>query len=191
MKYSVKYSTELIDTCLLYNFLQIPINKEEAIRKYNTDEAIIHVQYNKLSLNTLYNYNQTRLAETDDDLQFIYERELIVFKRKSGDFDYRLFKEQLLTTLYNLCEKYKLNAQYSTTYSNLLTLAKRLYVHIELQRNSVQILESIFFNAFQVERCLDILRNLEEPVIDSRNRFIGNHKSIIVVWLNYFANMVW
>src|SRR5690606_8423881 len=50
-------------------------------------------------------------------------------------------------------------------------------------RTQPQTFESIFHNPQHIEVCLDILRELDPPVIDATNNYIGKAKGIFPLWI--------
>ncbi|MEJ7739613.1 MAG: hypothetical protein WKF97_19485 [Chitinophagaceae bacterium] len=48
--------------------------------------------------------------------------------------------------------------------------------------------EELFYNSQHAEPCLDILRELEPPVIDAINSYIGKNKGVIPLWLKVLKN---
>jgi hypothetical protein len=45
-------------------------------------------------------------------------------------------------------------------------------------------LDEIFLKAEMIERCINVLRQLDKPVIDSKLNYIGNNKSVVCVWID-------
>ncbi|MEO6669287.1 MAG: hypothetical protein ABIN36_07415 [Ferruginibacter sp.] len=51
-----------------------------------------------------------------------------------------------------------------------------------------QSFEDIFYDASNAEKCLKILRELQPPVIDALNNYIGKSKGILPLWLKVLKN---
>ena len=53
---------------------------------------------------------------------------------------------------------------------------------------SIQNFEDLFYNPANAEICLNILRELQPPVIDASNNYIGKSKGIFPLWIKVLKN---
>lgn len=59
---------------------------------------------------------------------------------------------------------------------------------IKLKQEQPKTFEELFFNPLHAEPCLRILAELQPPVIDAANNFIGNAKGIFPLWVKVLKN---
>jgi hypothetical protein len=49
-------------------------------------------------------------------------------------------------------------------------------------------LKDLFCNENDIQRCLQVLRDLEKPFITADNKYIGNNKGMFPLWINVLKN---
>lgn len=121
---------------------------------------------------------------------------IVVFRSIMKDYEFLLsyhnydFKNSFFyPTIKNFYDRMELEynidrLKSSTPVSNTIKLNRESKTEQEQPRT----FEELFFNPEHAEPCLKILNELQPPVIDAINNFIGKSKGVFPMWINVLKN---